>query len=127
MTSAKPYICCQSDVDLWCFQSTLAASLIVAGGFLGAHAFNAAHSSLWPFAHAALCAFLEEYLANLHPVHLHQEPHTPTVMALIMLILSEDAGCCTWIHVFAAVHSAPVKLLRFLERVVTSRCGVIII
>ena len=32
--------------DLWCFHTTLAASLIVAGGFLGAHAFNAAHSSL---------------------------------------------------------------------------------
>lgn len=59
-------------LHLPCFQSTLAASLTVAGGVLGAHAFRAAHSSLCPFPHAAFCASLEEYLANLHPVHLQQ-------------------------------------------------------
>ena len=61
-----------SAADLACFQSTLAASLTVPGGTLGAQALMAAHSSLCPSAQAAFCAAREEYLANLQPEHLQQ-------------------------------------------------------
>lgn len=44
---------------------------MVAGG-MRRHACKAAHSCWWPFFHAALCASLETYLANLQPVHLPQ-------------------------------------------------------
>ena len=61
-----------SAADLACFQSTLAASLTVAGGTLGAQALRAVHSSLCPSAQAAFCAAREEYLANLQPEHLQE-------------------------------------------------------
>ena len=62
----------EQSAHLACFVNTLAASLTVAGGTLGAHALRAAHSSLCPSAHAAFCAAREEYLANLQPEHLQQ-------------------------------------------------------
>ena len=115
------------EAHLCCFQSTLAASLIVAGGVLGAHAFNAAHSSLWLPIHAAFCAFLEEYLANLHPVHLQNQPHYAHVKAVSSIVILLDIACRTHTADTPAVYNVPVKLFSVLKSMMTSRCSAIVV